>query len=130
MAKIPGGSPVFDPYEQLGLDPSRTTDEAVQRAYKEAIRRHPPDRDPQTFERIRNAYEQIKNERDRLRLRLFGLELGPSFFEMLPDVAGRPRVGAEMWLAVIEAESRREARSFHYGREQDRTDRGERSRRT
>ena len=105
---------MLDPYLTLGLDPDQTDDEAVRKAYTEAIRLHPPDRDPKTFERIREAYEQIKHGEDRIRIKLFGLKRNQSLLEWLPESEERPRVGAEQWLAMIEEEAKRNSSQNPY----------------
>ena len=59
-----------DPYLILGLD-ADADDDAVQRAYHEAIRRCPPERDAERFAAIRCAYEQLRTLHDRLSHELF-----------------------------------------------------------
>ncbi|RJP19991.1 MAG: hypothetical protein C4527_26110 [Candidatus Omnitrophota bacterium] len=107
---------MIDPYQILDLDPNQTTDEIVRKAYMDAIRRYPPDREPEKFEQIRFAYDQIKQERDRMNLRLFGLNRKQSILEILPDSDERPRVGAEKWLAMIEEEAKRKEITNPYAR--------------
>lgn len=46
-------------------------DEAVEHAYREAIKRCPPERDAEQFAAIRSAYEQLCNARGRLGYELF-----------------------------------------------------------
>jgi len=64
---------MIDPYRTLGILPS-ADDEAVRHAYLEAIRRCPPERDPQRFERIRAAFEAVRDTRRRLAHELFHAE--------------------------------------------------------
>lgn len=48
------------PFEVLGLDPAAATDPAaVRAAYARLIRLHRPDRDPEGFRRLRDAYEAL-----------------------------------------------------------------------
>ncbi len=98
---------MLDPYQILGIDPDQSTDESIRKAYVEALRHHPPDRDPDRFEKIRSAYEQIKHEQDRIHIKLFGLKRTESFIEWLPESHERPRAGAEKWLAMIKEEAKR-----------------------
>jgi curved DNA-binding protein CbpA len=59
-----------DPYLILGLKPD-ADDAAVERAYLEAIKRCPPERDAARFSAIRTAYEQLRTVRDRVAYGLF-----------------------------------------------------------
>ncbi len=59
-----------DPYLILGLGPD-ADDAAVERAYHDAIRRCPPERDGARFSAIREAFEELRTERDRLAYELF-----------------------------------------------------------
>jgi curved DNA-binding protein CbpA len=59
-----------DPYLLLGLEPG-IDDAAVERAYHDAIRRCPPERDAERFSAIREAFEALRTERDRLAYDLF-----------------------------------------------------------
>jgi curved DNA-binding protein CbpA len=59
-----------DPYLILGVD--RDADDAgVERAYLDAIKRCPPERDAARFAAIRTAYEQLRTRRDRIGHALF-----------------------------------------------------------
>jgi len=116
---------MIDPYQELGLEPGDVTDEAVRAAYMEAIRRHPPDRDPTAFESIRAAYETIKTEKDRVRFRLFPARVQDSIADSLPDTTERHRVGTAPWLAVMEAETKRQNRKNPYGRSKPESSAGE-----
>jgi curved DNA-binding protein CbpA len=59
-----------DPYLILGVSQD-ADDDAIERAYLEGIRRSPPERDPQGFESLRNAYEKIRTRRERIAYALF-----------------------------------------------------------
>ncbi|MEA3641164.1 MAG: DnaJ domain-containing protein [Lamprobacter sp.] len=59
-----------DPFLVLGID-SDADDAAVEAAYRSAIKRCPPDRDPAAFQAVREAYEQLRTRRDRIAYRLF-----------------------------------------------------------
>jgi curved DNA-binding protein CbpA len=64
---------MIDPFRILGLSP-QADDQAIRHAYLEAIRQCPPERDPQRFERIRAAYEAVRDKRRRLVHELFHVE--------------------------------------------------------
>jgi curved DNA-binding protein CbpA len=59
-----------DPYLILGLTKD-ADDDAVERAYLDAIKRCPPERDAARFSAIRTAYEQLRTRRDRAAFDLF-----------------------------------------------------------
>jgi DnaJ-class molecular chaperone len=65
----------MNPYHMLGVTPE-ADDREVRRAYLTLTTTHPPDRFPEKFARIREAYEQIKDEESRARFRLFGTDPG------------------------------------------------------
>lgn len=50
-------------YEILGLQPGATQAE-IKRAYFRLIRRYSPESDPERFQQIREAYEQLKNAQE------------------------------------------------------------------
>lgn len=91
----------MNPFAVLGLDED-ASDAAVRAAYLAAVRAHPPDRDPSGFQRIREAYDAIRDEDRRLDLRLFGpppLDRLEALLEAFPDE--RRHVGPDPWLAVL-----------------------------
>lgn len=91
----------MNPFATLGLDET-ADDAAVRAAYLAAVRAHPPDRDPDGFQRIREAYDAIRDENRRLDLRLFGpppLDRLEALLDTFPDE--RRHAGPESWLAVL-----------------------------
>ena len=91
----------MNPFAVLSLDED-ASDAAVRAAYLAAVRAHPPDRDPAGFQRIREAYDAIRDEDRRLDLRLFGpppLDRLEALLEAFPDE--RRHVGPDPWLAVL-----------------------------
>ena len=62
-----------DPYEILGLP--RQADEAeIRRRYLELVREFPPDRAPERFTAIHEAYEALRDPARRLQALLFQME--------------------------------------------------------
>jgi len=59
-----------DPYLILSIGQD-ADDAAVERAYVEAVKRCPPERDAERFNAIRQAHEQLRTRRDRLNYALF-----------------------------------------------------------
>ncbi|MDP2659676.1 MAG: DnaJ domain-containing protein [Dehalococcoidia bacterium] len=68
-------------YVALGIDPDATGDE-IRRAYLEKVREHPPERDPEGFKRVREAYEHLRSPRKRAELALLDLREGPVEFDL------------------------------------------------
>jgi len=85
-----------DPYLILGVD-RNADDAAVERAYLDAIKRCPPERDAERFSAIRTAYEQLRTRRDRAAFNLFDIT-PPAPADILDKAApvgtpGRPERG-------------------------------------
>ena len=49
-----------DPFQILGIAPSATEAE-IRAAWRARVREHPPERDSEGFERVRAAYEQVRD---------------------------------------------------------------------
>jgi hypothetical protein len=47
------------------------SDKEIRKRYLELIRRHTPEKDPETFQKISAAYEHIRDEPSRIRTLLF-----------------------------------------------------------
>jgi DnaJ-class molecular chaperone len=90
-----------DPFAVLGLDET-ATDDAIREAYIAAIRASPPDRDPQGFRRIREAYEHLRDPERRVALRLFGPAPLPDLMALADGFAEeRHHIGPELWLNIL-----------------------------
>ena len=89
------------PIDVLGVS-QNATDEDIRAAYLRKVRDHPPDRAPEQFEEIRDAYENLRDPRRRVRHRLFAVDPGASLVSLFADDA-RPRrfVGPGPWLDVL-----------------------------
>ncbi len=82
-------------------------DETIRAAYVRALRHSPPDRDPEGFGRIRDAYEAIRDAEKRLAYRLFGplpLARVEDLFDLIPDE--RRHLGPEPWLNILRGAQR------------------------
>jgi len=94
-------SPHEDPREILGVRPN-ASDEEIRAAYLQKVKENPPDRLPEAFERIRDAYEVLRDPRRRAADFLLSLDPEAPLVSLL---AGRPRerrfVGLSPWLAVL-----------------------------
>jgi hypothetical protein len=91
----------MDPFEVLGVSPD-ATDEEIRAAYLARVRECPPDRSPEQFEHIRDAYAKLHDPRARIRNRLFSVDptarLSPVFAESRPP---RRFVGPGPWFEVL-----------------------------
>ncbi len=90
------------------LGVSATADEQELRsAYLKKVQEHPPDRDPDIFEQIRDAYEQIRNPAVRAKAILEG----PSPFAPLASLleGSQPKrafVGSQLWIELLKEGSK------------------------
>jgi len=51
-------------------------------AYHRQLRDHPPERDPEGFKRVREAYETLRSPRKRAEMALLELRHGPAEFDL------------------------------------------------
>ncbi len=58
------------PFEILNI-PRESGDDAVKKGYLAMVKRFPPERFPDEFQRICTAYEAVKTEKDRVKFALF-----------------------------------------------------------
>ena len=56
----------MDPREVLGIPPD-AGEEEIRSAYVRKVKEHPPARSPEQFERIRDAYDSLRDPRRRMR---------------------------------------------------------------
>ena len=90
-----------DPRAVLGVC-LEADDEQIRAAYLSKLREFPPDRCPVEFERVRDAYELLRDRRRRTRHLLLSCDPEAPLESLLDGVAGeRKFVGPEPWLAVL-----------------------------
>ena len=78
------------------------TEEEIRSAYLRKVKEHPPERDPAAFERIRDAYEVLRDPRRRARQMLLAGQSNESMTAALRACRGQRRfVGPQAWLAVL-----------------------------
>jgi curved DNA-binding protein CbpA len=93
--------PIPDPYAVLGLEPG-AEDEPIRTAYLAKLKQFPPDRSPEEFERIRDAYEVLRDRRKRAQHTLFSVSPEARLDSLLDDKDnGRLFAGPDPWLAVL-----------------------------
>jgi len=98
----------MNPYRVLGIPEDTADDDAIRNAWLEGVRRFPPEKEPERFARIREAYEMIRDRESRFRLWTFGDPRLRDDVEALIDLfpAERNHAGSAPWLAVIRGGSR------------------------
>jgi curved DNA-binding protein CbpA len=65
-----------DPYKELGLD-RKVDQEQIKKAYFQLVRQYPPETEPERFQQIRSAYEQLRTSERRELADLFLLQPPP-----------------------------------------------------
>jgi curved DNA-binding protein CbpA len=93
--------PHDDPREILGLAPN-ATDEEIRAAYLKKVKEYPPERSPEAFERIRDAYDLLRDPRRRALHLLLSTDPWAPLVSLLPGSPPERRfVGPAPWLAVL-----------------------------
>ena len=73
----------MNPYHVLEIE-YNADDDTIRNAYLELVKRYPPDRHPERFRQISEAYALLRDEKARLKYYLFNTETGfMSPFEVL-----------------------------------------------
>ena len=62
--------PPNDPYAVLGVEPA-ASEADIKRAYFRLVREFPPEREPEKFQQMRAAYEQVRTAEARSQTDLF-----------------------------------------------------------
>ena len=87
--------------EILGVE-LNATGERIRAAYLEKVKEHPPDRSPVEFERIRDAYDTLRDPRRRMNEILLSRGPIPSFSDLFAGLDQERRfVGPNPWLEVL-----------------------------
>jgi DnaJ-class molecular chaperone len=77
-------------------------EEELRTAYLAKLRQHPPDRDPELFEQIRDAYEQMRNPAFRARAVLSGPDPNAPLTTLLDGLqTQRAFVGSQLWMDLL-----------------------------
>ncbi|NTU82037.1 MAG: J domain-containing protein [Chloroflexales bacterium] len=109
--------PIQDPYAVLGLARDATAAQ-IKQSYFTLVRAHPPERDPETFKRIRAAYERLRDPAQRLETDMRMLQPWPVPARRrrtpMPDLSAQPAdvIAAARALSDLERTDWRE----HYGK--------------
>jgi len=90
-----------DPYQVLGIQPE-AGDAEIRAAYLRKVKEFPPERAPQEFEKVRDAYETLRDPRRRTRQLLLSVDPKQPLVSLLEGrVAERRFLGPEPWLAAL-----------------------------
>jgi len=85
----------------LGLSPGASGAQ-VRAAYLEKLRESPPDRHPEQFERVREAYDQLRDPRRCAEALLVGTDPDEPLVSLLEGFQPpRSFVGPQPWLALL-----------------------------
>jgi curved DNA-binding protein CbpA len=93
----------MDAFETLGLA-TNAGEEEIRAAYLRKVKEHPPESSPEEFEKIRDAYETLRDPRKSMRKLLLAADPAAplaSLFEGLPPE--RRFTGPEPWLEVLKS---------------------------
>jgi len=93
--------PHDDPREILGVA-TNATDQEIRAAYLKKVKEHPPERSPAAFERIRDAYEVLRDPRRRALHLLLSADPWAPLVSLVADRAPERRfVGPAPWLTAL-----------------------------
>ena len=89
-----------DPREVLEID-AEAGEEEIRAAYLRKVKEYPPDRAPREFERVRDAYEMLRDPRSRTRALLLAADPKQPLVSLLDGLKPKRQfIGPEAWLAV------------------------------
>lgn len=85
----------------LGISQDADDDE-IRAAYLKKVKEHPPDRAPEQFERVRDAYKLLRDPRKRLARRLLSADLDTPLSSLFGGQGSARRfVGPQPWLRAL-----------------------------
>ena len=90
-----------DPREILGVAPN-AGDAEIRAAYLRKVKENPPERSAAAFERVRDAYEILRDPRRRALYMLLSADLEAPLVTLLPSRSRERRfTGPGPWLAAL-----------------------------
>jgi DnaJ-class molecular chaperone len=90
-----------DPQNVLGVSDD-ATEEEIRAGYLEKVKKYPPDRFPEEFERIRDAYKILSDPRSRTLVMLQSADPEEPLVALLDNQKKNRRfVGPEPWIAAM-----------------------------
>ena len=89
--------------EILGVAPN-ASDEEIRAAYLRKVKEYPPERAPEEFEKIRDAWEKMRDPRKRVRALFQSDEAAAPLVALIDGVkAQRVFAGPKAWLEVLKS---------------------------
>jgi curved DNA-binding protein CbpA len=89
-----------DPRAVLGI-PLNATDDDIRAAYLIKVKEHSPERSPEEFEKIRDAYDTLRDPRRRACHLLLCADPAAPFSSLLTEAPERRYSGPDPWLEVL-----------------------------
>ena len=93
---------MMDPREVLGIPPNATEDQ-IRAAYLAKVKEYSPERSPEEFEKVRDAYEILRDPRRRARHLLLSADPTSPLASLLADAPERRFAGPDPWLEVLKS---------------------------
>jgi hypothetical protein len=91
------------PYERLGV-PASASEVEIRAAYLEKVKEFPPDRSPEEFEAIRDAYEALRDPRRRFRTMLEATDFTRPLASLIAvRKPHRVFAGPQLWREVLKS---------------------------
>ena len=89
-----------DPRQVLEVE-AEAGDEEIRAAYLRKVKEYPPDRSPREFERVRDAYDMLRDPRRRTRSMLLAADPAQPLASLLNGLKSKRQfTGPDTWLAV------------------------------
>ena len=89
-----------DPWLVLGLGPE-ADDDQIRQAYLTGVKTYPPDRCAHEFQRIRWAYDELKDARRRSRRLILGPDPREPLADLLAESLPLKHLGPKPWLETM-----------------------------
>jgi DnaJ-domain-containing protein 1 len=91
----------MNPYEILGV-PVDASEQEIRRAYLSKVKEFPPDQSPQNFEGVRDAYETLRDPRQRAQAMLLSTAFTAPLVSLIDSrAANRVFAGPQLWREVL-----------------------------